>query len=361
MKFTYLKCLLGAMALTGCLVGWAAAAEIITAEDIKEEIVTKEVLVKTADNVIVLVDTSSSMAPVSKNYRPKTKYQLEKESLTAGIERLPDLGFNVGIYSFTPWNAVYPMQKFDRDKAAAALGALPAEPSGRTPLVQGLNQLDGVLSGLSGKTIVYIFSDGGYDRAVAGMDPGDKAAELASKYNVCFQIISHAADPDGRKRVRDMGKANPCSRVIPFDSYVTNPYYALSPLFYVKSDTEVITTTEKMITGIKLDNILFDFNKSDLTAQARAELDALGKFLQQKPNSTAYLVGYTDAVGSQDYNLGLSQRRAEAAAAYLMDNYGIDSTRIVTAWYGKLNPAADNDTEEGRAQNRRVEITVGGK
>ena len=344
-----------------CAGGWASAAEIITAEDIKEEIVTKEVLVKTADNVIVLVDTSSSMAPVSKNYRPKTKYQLEKESLAAGIERLPDLGYNVGIYSFTPWNAVYPMQKFDRDKAAAALGQLPAEPSGRTPLVQGLNQLDGVLSGLSGKTIVYIFTDGGYDRTVAGMDPGDKAAELASKYNVCFQVISHAADPDGRKRVQDMGRANPCSRVIPFDSYVTNPYYALSPLFYVKSGTEVITTTEKMITGIKLDDILFGFNLSDLKAQARSELDALGKFMQQKPNATAYMVGYTDAIGSQEFNLGLSQRRVEAAAAYLMNTYNIDPTRVVTAWYGKLNPVADNDTEEGRALNRRVEITVGGK
>jgi OOP family OmpA-OmpF porin len=361
MNKNYLQTILLTAAMLLCVGGWASAAEIITAEDIKEQIVTKEVLVKTADNVIVLVDTSSSMAAVSKNYRPKTKYQLEKESLAAGIERLPDLGFNVGIYSFTPWNAIHPVQKFDRDNALAALGQLPAEPSGRTPLVQGLNQLDGVLSGLTGKTIVYIFTDGGYDRAVAGMGPGDKATELAAKHNVCFQVISHAADPDGRKRVRDMGKANPCSRVIPFDSYITNPYYALSPLYYVKSGTEVITSTEKMITGIKLENILFDFNRSDLTAQARAELDALGKFLQQKPNATAYMMGYTDAIGSQEYNLGLSQRRAESAAAYLMNTYNIGSTRIVTNWYGKLNPVADNDTEEGRALNRRVEITVGGK
>ena len=128
-----------------------------------------------------------------------------------------------------------------------------------------------------------------------------------------------------------------------------------------QAGTEVITTTEKMITGIKLNDLLFDFNRSDLNAQARGELDAVGKFLQQKPNATAYLVGYTDAIGSQDYNLGLSQRRVESAAAYLMNTYNIDSTRVVTAWYGKLNPVADNDTEEGRALNRRVEITVGGK
>jgi len=168
MRRNYLKSILMALAVCVAFGGWESAAEIIMAEDIKEEIVTKEVLVKTADNVIVLVDTSSSMAPVSKNYRPKTKYQLEKESLAAGIERLPDLGYNVGIYSFTPWKAIHPMQKFDREEAVAALDQLPAEPSGRTPLVQGLNQLDGVLSSLSGKTIVYIFTDGGYDRTVAG-------------------------------------------------------------------------------------------------------------------------------------------------------------------------------------------------
>mgnify|MGYP003574799174 CR=1 FL=1 len=99
MNKNFLNTILLTATMLLCVGGWASAAEIITAEDIKEEIVTKEVLVKTADNVIVLVDTSSSMAPVSKNYRPQTKYQPEKESLATGLERLPDLGFNTGIYS----------------------------------------------------------------------------------------------------------------------------------------------------------------------------------------------------------------------------------------------------------------------
>jgi OOP family OmpA-OmpF porin len=82
--------------------------------------------------------------------------------------------------------------------------------------------------------------------------------------------------------------------------------------------------------------------------------------LQEYPNASAYFVGYTDSVGSEDYNLGLSERRAEAAASYVGDKFGIDSTRLVTTWYGEINPVADNDTEEGRALNRRVEIAVGG-
>jgi OOP family OmpA-OmpF porin len=265
------------------------------------------------------------------------------------------------MYSFTPWKEIYPMQPFDAAKATAALDQLPAEPSGRTPLVQGLDQLEGALQGLSGKTIVYLFTDGGYDRKVGGKDPGDKTAEIAAKYNVCFMVIEYAQDPDGRKRVRDMGKSNPCSRVIAFDSFITNPYYALAPLYYVKSDTDVVTTTETNVTGIKLNNILFDFNMSNIKPEGRQELDALGKFLKEHTDATAYFMGYTDGVGSQDYNLGLSQRRAEAAAAYVATNFGIDSNRLVTSWYGKANPVASNDTEEGMALNRRVEVVVGGK
>ncbi len=88
-------------------------------------------------------------------------YDLQKDALTSGFGRLPDLGYNVGVYRFTPWEALYPMQKFDAAGVADALKKLPAEPTGKTPLVKSLNELETVLKGLSGKTFVYIFSDGG--------------------------------------------------------------------------------------------------------------------------------------------------------------------------------------------------------
>jgi hypothetical protein len=138
----------------------AQAGEIIFENDIRDKVVPKEVLAKTADNVIVLVDTSSSMAAENKAHH-KSYYELEKAALEAGFTRLPDLGYNVGVYRFTPWEALYPMQKFDAATAADALKKLPAEPAGKTPLVQSLNELGTVLKGLSGKTFVYIFSGGG--------------------------------------------------------------------------------------------------------------------------------------------------------------------------------------------------------
>ena len=92
--------------------GAVQAGEIIYADDIKQNVVTKEVLVRAADNVIVLVDSSSSMGETDKN-RTMSNYQLQTEALTAGFQRVPDLGYNIGVYRFTPWEAVYPIQKAD--------------------------------------------------------------------------------------------------------------------------------------------------------------------------------------------------------------------------------------------------------
>ena len=336
------------------------AAEIIYEEDLIENVVAKDVLVRTADNVIVLVDASSSMDFSHRKYK-KTNYALEKEALAAGISRLPDLGYNVGVYNFSPsWKEIYPMQKFDRAKLSAAMQQLPVKPSGRTPLVAGLQNLEGVLKGLSGKTVVYIFSDGGWEQAAGKKDPGDRSAELARKYNVCFMVISYAEDPDGVKRVKDMGKANACSRVIPFDSYISNPYYALAPLYYTKSEISVETIAEKKIVGVKVGSINFDYDKFELKPQEKEELNNLGKFLQATPKAFVALQGFTDNRGTPEYNINLSRERAEAVADYLVKNFKLDSGRVAAVWYGEANPVASNDTAEGRAKNRRVEVAVGG-
>jgi OOP family OmpA-OmpF porin len=171
-------------------------------------------------------------------------------------------------------------------------------------------------------------------------------------------VISYAADPDGVKRVKDMGKANACSRVIPFDSYITNPYYALAPLYYTKSETSVETTSEKKIKAVKVNNIYFDYDKFELKQQEKEELNQVGKFLQANPKTFVALQGFTDNRGTPEYNMELSRRRAEAVADYLMKNFKLGSDRVAAVWYGEANPVASNDTAEGRAKNRRVEVAV---
>ena len=98
----------------------------------------------------------------------------------------------------------------------------------------------------------------------------------------------------------------------------------------------------------------------ELDPQNRQNLDKLGKFMQANPSSYAVLAGFTCDLGSREYNLGLSKFRVRQVSQYLENHYNIDSDRLVTLWYGKMNPIADNTTEEGRRLNRRVEIAVGG-
>ncbi len=104
-------------------------------------------------------------------------------------------------------------------------------------------------------------------------------------------------------------------------------------------------------------HVLFDFDKSDLRPEGKAELDPLVQAMQQDPQLVASIVGHTDSRGPEDYNLGLSERRAQAVADYIVDG-GITSDRLKVEGRGESEPVAPNDTAEGRQENRRVDIEV---
>lgn len=110
-------------------------------------------------------------------------------------------------------------------------------------------------------------------------------------------------------------------------------------------------------TSIVLNNIYFDFDKSDLKTESGIELDRLVKFLSDNPNVKIEISAHTDAKGSEEYNLSLSQKRAESVVGYLTAK-GIDPARLIAKGYGESNPIGDNSTEEGMAKNRRVEMRV---
>lgn len=99
----------------------------------------------------------------------------------------------------------------------------------------------------------------------------------------------------------------------------------------------------------------FDFNKATLKPEGKAKLDEAVALMAKHPDLKVSVEGHTDSIGSDAYNLKLSQRRAEAVADYLTSK-GVAASRLSTKGFGKANPVADNKTEEGRAKNRRVEI-----
>jgi OmpA-OmpF porin, OOP family len=105
----------------------------------------------------------------------------------------------------------------------------------------------------------------------------------------------------------------------------------------------------------------FDFDQAVLRAEDKQRLDAAVAELKALPeDATIQVTGYTDSVGTEEYNRDLSMRRAQAAQEYLVSN-GVDQKRIVLSGMGESNPIASNDTAEGRAMNRRVEVVAESK
>lgn len=105
------------------------------------------------------------------------------------------------------------------------------------------------------------------------------------------------------------------------------------------------------------EKILFEFAKADLGANAEANLNDLVEILKKYPNTNIEVQGHTDSRGTEEYNMGLSRRRATSVADYLIGN-GIDPVRVTKKPFGESAPEYPNDTPEHMAQNRRVEFLI---
>jgi OOP family OmpA-OmpF porin len=101
--------------------------------------------------------------------------------------------------------------------------------------------------------------------------------------------------------------------------------------------------------------VLFDFNKSYIKPEAHGLLDEVVVIMKKNPELKGVIEGHTDSIGSEGYNQGLSERRARSVEKYI-EEHGIDPDRFTTRGYGESKPIASNDTEEGRRENRRVEL-----
>jgi outer membrane protein OmpA-like peptidoglycan-associated protein len=117
---------------------------------------------------------------------------------------------------------------------------------------------------------------------------------------------------------------------------------------------------ERVGEGIVVDfteKILFAYDKSDLTTNAMDNLNKLVQVLKEYPDTNIEIQGHTDSKGSDEYNMALSQRRANEVSSYLRTR-GVLPSRLTTKGYGETAPVADNGTDDGRAQNRRVTFLI---
>src|SRR5210317_499272 len=321
--------------IPGLIVTNVFAQKLIVKEVPVQRVRMVQEVVKTADNFIVLFDASGSMQDLYKVTNMK-KIDLAEAMFKSRAGRVPELDWNAGLYLYTPWKSFYEMQPFNKEAYAEALDQLVAyQPSVSyknqpTPLGNAIKKLDPILAKLSGETVVFIFSDGQFTLSQPKIYPVVAARELASKYDVCFYIISSAQTPKSEKLVNDIAAVNTCSRVFSFDAVLSRPEYTTSALYMVRDRAIVETELISVVVGIELDNLLFDFGSADIRPEYHDELSALAKFLE------------TEIVSAGEANIS-----------------AVAEKRLVTLWYGKDLPVASNDTAEGRQLNRRVRLTVG--
>jgi len=128
------------------------------------------------------------------------------------------------------------------------------------------------------------------------------------------------------------------------------PQYSASVKPAEPAQSEVITLSDA-------GDVLFAFNQSELTPTAKSQLDSIMGKLEDADVVSIKVVGFTDSVGSDAYNQALSQRRASSVAEYLLSQ-GVAPNKITSEGKGESQPVADNETDEGRAKNRRVELHI---
>lgn len=308
-----------------------------------------------ADNFFIFYDPTTTM-DVPYKTTGLTRIEAQKHILRASNASLPQLHWQAGLYphwkgelwlhgspfAFKPY---YRLHNYNKADYAAAIEQLPVTPQSPPMLQTGLMKLEHLL-GLAGRTEIFLFSDGKH-MTYKGLEPQPlaEARMLAAKYDICFNIVSSATDTKARKLLDDIAAVNSCSQVIDFDTAYNRPEHLLGKLYM---DTR----------ANGFNNILFDFNKSNIKLNYAEQLDKLGRYLQA--NSQAYVVlsGFTDSIGTEAYNINLSQRRAESVRNYLHKKFGISRENMLMYWYGYANPVASNKTAEGRQQNRRVTIVL---
>ncbi len=368
-KITLMITVVAALFLSG-LIPEAQAVEAVTKTKIVNKVFKVENLVRIADNVVILFDSSGSMGePFGGS--GLTKLQAAKKLVQQRAAVLPDAfpDLNVGLYTYTPPAKVVPgvttsefykMQPFNKTAFLAAADQLPEEASGPTLMVNAMRKLSSLLDNLSGRTVVFLFTDATHSDDGATESPLALAQKIAQKHDVDFQLISTTDVETRIKLMEAVASINESSRVHTLESLINRPEVYTGSVFAIEEAYIVSAEARNEIIGFKLDQVLFGFDNSEIEIEFTDELNTVGEILLQNPNSYIVLAGHTDSQGPEEYNLALSHKRVAAVGAYLAEKFQIDASRVEMFWYGEVAPVVSNDTAEGRKQNRRVVGFVAG-
>lgn len=319
------------------------------------------------DRVLILTDASSSMYA-----QPPATARALTESVVAGLPAR-STGIEVGALAFGgAERRSLPIELVDREKLLAyakglgPMGGISGPRTGQrsggiTPIDRVLDEAAEMLRGGSGRAAVILISDGGATLPERARQAAHRLAAGQQEGKVCLFTIRVGDSADGGALARELSDASGCGSSISearlrtagtFDRYRRSLFAVQVPRL-----PPVAAPPPPCETRLQLHDIEFDFDEATLTAESRARLAHIGSQLKACPAARLGVGGYTDSSGDATYNVGLSERRADAAREALVAA-GVAPGRLSVEGYGDADPLASNVTREGRAQNRRVQFEV---
>ena len=343
------------------------------------------------DNFVVILDTSSTMAD---KYHGQAKATIAKNFLMAMNQTLPELKYDselrtFGHFAHLPDRStmlVYGVTPYSTSEFGSALNGVKG-PGGDTslPLAKAIAAAGGDLKSAQGPIAIVIVSDG------VDMDQAPvKAAEaLKGQFGdrLCIDTVQVGDDPGGKAILEQIAKASGCGFPTTTDRLGTSSSMAgfVESIFLGKpapKPTPIAAAPKPLDSdkdgvpdnldqcpntplGATVDargcwtyaaKVLFDLNSAEVKSEAYPMLNDSVLILKKNPNLKVEIDGHADSTGAPEYNMTLSEKRAQAVKDFFISR-GINAERLTTKGFGITKPAASNKTKEGRAKNRRVELT----
>ncbi len=319
--------------------------------------VTSAHLLEKVDNFIVFMDQSGSMA-YAKAQPGQQKFDKALAAANRLDKALPELGYTGAVALFAPYKTLTASAPYKNGSLSSTVAGVTPPFNNKTTMGDGLANIGPAIGQLSGTTALILFTDGVSNE---GSDPVAAARSLYDKFapNLCIHVISYADTSKGQKTIEAIRALSGCSVVATdadMEKFAKDVLYDDSHIKHapppkVAPKPAPIPMAKEVIPF----NLLFGFDKSVITDDMVPVLEQTKMILAEDSGTDFVLSGHTDATGTEEYNQGLSERRADSVKSWLVSN-GIAASRLKTAGYGETRAKYDNDTKDGRKLNRRVEL-----
>ena len=301
---------------------------------------------KKIDSFDFVVDYSGSM--MMKNAQLKQDKILVAKSVLQRVNAaIPALDYNGGLHTISPNGVIVAQGPWDRNTMAAGINKLRSgfDVFGRmTSMGTGLQAYEPFLSSMKRDAAVILVTDGDNNR---GSNLVEVARQLyASQRNLVIHIVSFADNKNGEETIKQVAALNTATIVVRGEELATSDAALERFVLSVFCQDEDV---------IVLRGVHFAFNSYALDSKAMGILNEAAGLIKASPNKRVVLSGWTDWIGSDAYNMKLSQERANSVKNYLVKQ-GIPASRMTAIGRGK-SFKYNNETAEGRAMNRRTEIS----